>query len=142
MAGHHVVELRQVSVDTSAVELAQELTEARERLGLTQKELADLLATTEETVSNWERGVTKRPRGLQRIRATLGLEAPTEGPSTHQLDDELLWRQFRETVNEIERRFYRRHQPNQGPSGTRTPVPAHLTTPPSKRLSPTDEVAT
>lgn len=147
MTDHLAIELRQLSVETPAVtdhdrdrgDLAAELTRAREARGWTQKELADLLGTTEETVSNWERGKVRRPRGLDRIRSVLGIaESNAEGePPVHRLTDDQLWRRLRETLAETERRFYLR-QPNPGPElryGTRAHVPPHLTGEAAKRLS-------
>lgn len=135
MIDHHPLELRQVSVQTSDVDLAKELTEARDALGWTQEELADRLGISEETVSNWERGITKKPRSLKRIRQVLGIDSPpSEQPPTHSLDDEELWRQLRDTVGEIERRFYLRNPPERSHSGTEETVPAHLRGQPAKRL--------
>lgn len=49
-------------VDSATVN-AEEIKALRERLGMTQAQLADALETTVTTISRWENGARK-PRGL------------------------------------------------------------------------------
>lgn len=59
-----------------------ELREIRERLGLTQTQLADLLETTQESVSRWETGVHRIPPLVAReVRRLERKMAPEAGPT-------------------------------------------------------------
>src|SRR5690349_4843575 len=53
------------------------LVEAREALGITQQELAELLGKSDSTISNWERGhQSPEPSSLQRLSDVLKI--PTQ----------------------------------------------------------------
>lgn len=55
--------------------------EARERLQLTQQELADELGVSLRTVGSWERGESVPRSRMGAIRVVLGMESPNDGRS-------------------------------------------------------------
>ena len=57
--------------------LGDRIKRARERLRLSQQELADLLAVDRKSVSNWELGHTRPSRAL--MRALEGVLGPLDG---------------------------------------------------------------
>lgn len=105
-----VFELGEVAVDTPGVTtLGDQIRQARERLQMTQTELAEAVGVAESTVSNWERGVVKAPKNrLARVRHVLKMDAATtvaasyatEEEAARALSDMALWA-------EATRRFFR-----------------------------------
>lgn len=53
--------------------IAERLKKARDDLGLTQGQLAEKAGVTQGTIANVENSIRKRPRGLIRIAAVLGV---------------------------------------------------------------------
>lgn len=62
-------------MDYSPVSIGKRIAEARERRGLSQAQLADLVHVTQPTVSDWETGETEPRRNrLDRLASSLGVD--------------------------------------------------------------------
>jgi transcriptional regulator with XRE-family HTH domain len=72
-----------------------EIAAARQRAGLSQKGLADVLGTDIKTVNNWETGRTK-PRQLEAIRTFIQLHPPEGVAPLALVSDEELLREIAE----------------------------------------------
>lgn len=84
MGRNTLLELREVGSDTPDMTLGDELREARERLGLSQPEVARRVGVTQDTVSNWERDKHQPKSRLAKVRQVLHLDTaatPTEAPT-------------------------------------------------------------
>ena len=111
------LELRELAVDTHFVTLGEEIRTARERLQMTQPELAALVGVSESTVSNWERDQSKPKNRMALVRQVLQMDddeqsvelALTEERVLRQISDQKLWA-------EATRRFLR------GTSGSGQPI--------------------
>ena len=68
--------LRELTRDDARVASGEEFKRARERLGLTQPELAERVGVTPDTISNWERGLRQPKNKLGKLRAVLHLDDP------------------------------------------------------------------
>ena len=71
----------------------EELRDARIALGLTQKEFADILETTPNTVARWERGELKINQGWAKLglaeakRRKVPVEEGRRGPRSRRSED-------------------------------------------------------
>lgn len=70
------IELRELTVNTFGMTLGGEIRRARERLQMTQPELAELVGVSVDTISNWERGKVQPKNRLARIRQVLHMDEP------------------------------------------------------------------
>lgn len=89
------VELREVVVETPRVTLDEDIRRARERLQMTQPELADLVGVSESTISNWERGKHIPKNRLGRLRQVLRMDdapTPTSDHTNHDQPNGVLLR--------------------------------------------------
>lgn len=74
--------LREVAPNTRAVSpLGDEIRRARERLQMTQPQLAEAVGVSESTISNWERGRSVPKNRLTLVREVLRMDQPTNGDS-------------------------------------------------------------
>lgn len=72
-----------------------EIAAARQRAGLSQKALADLLGTDIKTVNNWETGRTK-PRQVEAVRRFIQMHPPEGAAPLSLISDEELLREIAE----------------------------------------------
>lgn len=105
------VELREVMVKTGGVPLGEDIRLARERLQMTQPQLAEAVGVSESTVSNWERGVTSPKNRLGLVRQVLRMDETddrgqdrTEGPLLRDASMGELLDRIHELYNEALRR--------------------------------------
>lgn len=70
------VGFRELPGDDAAVSLGQQIREAREREGMTQRDLAARVGVSVDTISNWERDFAKPKNKLARVRSVLHLDEP------------------------------------------------------------------
>lgn len=111
------LELRELAVNTLSVTLGEEIRTARERLQMTQPELAARVGVSESTVSNWERDQSKPKNRMALVRQVLQMDdedgtaelALTEERVLRRISDQKLWA-------EATRRFLR------GTSGSGEPI--------------------
>ena len=61
-------------VITNVITIAERLKQAREKLGLTQLQLAAKAAVTQSTIANIENGIRKRPRDLVNLAKALNVD--------------------------------------------------------------------
>lgn len=132
-------ELREVAVNTPAVTLGEDIRNARQRLQMTQPELAELVGVSESTVSNWERGRSNPKNRLARVREVLKMDTPASGEGPPYTSHETLLREVSDLDlwQEATRRFFGRTlaQGDEHPDrsqlkrGHHAPMPTHLLDP-------------
>lgn len=129
------IELREVAVNTAAVTLGKDIRQARERLQMTQTELAGAVGVSESSVSNWERGRSSPKNRLALVRQVLRMDddgevAVEDWPNEHMAEEDLL-REVSDSAlwAEVTRRFFRAaksvrtDEPKRGHHGA---LPSHL----------------
>lgn len=80
------VKLREVATRLPHVTLGEDIKRARERLQMTQPELAKLVGVSDTTISNWERNVATPKSRMARLRQVLKMDVVEPDTTT---DDEL-----------------------------------------------------
>lgn len=82
MTAPWVLEFGRVGVETHTVTSGEDIRRARELAGLTQEEVARRVGVSINTVSNWERDVS-RPRGKEALlRQVLDMDSDVKPPAT------------------------------------------------------------
>jgi DNA-binding XRE family transcriptional regulator len=71
-------ENRQTLIDRLMSAKGDEIKEARERLGLSQAELAARAGANQQTIDRLERGLTRQSKYMPEIRTVLGLPSPVD----------------------------------------------------------------
>lgn len=77
------VKLREVAIRLPHVTLGEDIKRARERLQLTQPQLAELVGVSDTTISNWERNVATPKSRMARLRQVLKMDEVEAGSSDH-----------------------------------------------------------
>lgn len=139
MAKSGAFELREVAAILTAVTLGDDMRTARERLQMTQDQVAEAVGVSVSTISNWERDRAKPKSRLARVRQVLQMDERDERPSPLSNEEQVL----REASDqafwaEATRRFFDRRgkstEVSNAPhtlSGRRAPMPTHLLPPQS-----------
>lgn len=106
---------------------ADEIRTRREELGLTQRQLAGLIEASLRTITSWEAG-DARPQGrfLKSLDRVLRAAEPLTASDVRTLDDAELWVRLRETLAELEQRYYRPRPEGRHAAATFADPPPHL----------------
>lgn len=70
------MKLREVAVTLPGMTLGEEIRRARERLQMTQPQLAAKIGVSETTISNWERNLSTPKNRMGRLREVLRMDTP------------------------------------------------------------------